>query len=101
MSPEYNFAGKISAVDAQEAAQIVEVLTQIRGVSQANLLLEPPKTTRLLKNKAAAAYLHVDVRTLRRYVEAGQITPIKLAGIGRPRFRLDDLDKLLGFPASE
>lgn len=51
---------------------------------------DPPLTT-----QQAANYLGVSVRTLDRYVDAGKIRPFRLPS-GHRRFRLADLEQLLG-----
>jgi excisionase family DNA binding protein len=48
-----------------------------------------------LTTKEAAAYLKVHPKTLYRYVRSGMLRQYQPAGIGRPRFRREDLDALL------
>jgi excisionase family DNA binding protein len=43
----------------------------------------------------AAAYLQVHPKTVYRYVKAGRLRQFRRAGIGRPRFRREDLEALL------
>lgn len=48
-----------------------------------------------LKMKEAAKYLKVHHKTLYRYVKSGKIRQYQPGGVGRPRFRREDLDVLL------
>ena len=48
----------------------------------------------LLSQRAAADFLGVSPRTLRRMIEAGAIRPIMVPGLGRVRFRRVDLEEV-------
>jgi len=49
-----------------------------------------------LTPKEAAAYVRLHPKTLYRYVRAGKLQEYRPGGTGRPRFRREDLDALLG-----
>ena len=46
----------------------------------------------LLTQRKAAAYLGVSVRTMQRLNEAGALTPVRLGGLGHPRYRRADVE---------
>jgi excisionase family DNA binding protein len=48
-----------------------------------------------LKTKEAAEYLQVHPKTLYRYVKAGKLRQYQPGGVGRPRFKREELDALL------
>jgi excisionase family DNA binding protein len=48
-----------------------------------------------LKTKEAAHYLQVHPKTLYRYVRAGKLRQYQPGGVGRPRFKREELDALL------
>jgi excisionase family DNA binding protein len=48
-----------------------------------------------MKTKAAAEYLQVHPKTLYRYVKAGKLRQYQPGGVGRPRFKREELDALL------
>jgi excisionase family DNA binding protein len=48
-----------------------------------------------LKTKEAAKYLQVHPKTLYRYVKAGMLRQYQTGGVGRPRFKREELDALL------
>jgi len=49
----------------------------------------------LLNQRQAAERLGVSRRTLGRLVESGTVRPIRIAGLGRPRFRRDEIERLI------
>ena len=48
-----------------------------------------------LKTREAAEYLQVHPKTLYRYVKAGKLRQYQPGGVGRPRFRREELEALL------
>lgn len=48
-----------------------------------------------LTTKQASEYLQVHPKTIYRYVRMGKLVQHQPGGKGRPRFRIEDLDKLL------
>lgn len=49
----------------------------------------------LLKQSEAAQILGVSRASMQRLVAAGALTPVRIAGLGRPRFRRSDVDALI------
>ena len=53
-----------------------------------------PLPSGLFNKREAAAYLHIGVRTLERWVAAGLITPRKIGPKPLTRFAREDLDTI-------
>ena len=47
----------------------------------------------LLTQRQAAEYLGVSTRTMQRLSEAGVLRPTRIAGLGRARYRLEDVER--------
>ena len=54
-----------------------------------------PLLPRLLQVEAAASYLGVSAKTVRRWIAAGRLAPVRLAGFRRPLLDRLDLDLLV------
>jgi excisionase family DNA binding protein len=49
----------------------------------------------LVNQRQGAEILGVSPRTFQKIVRAGAIKPVRISGLGRPRFRRADLDELI------
>jgi excisionase family DNA binding protein len=59
----------------------------------------PAQRTPLLTQRQVAEFMHVDVRTVRRWVASGRLKQVTPAGSRIARYRLRDVEALFGEPA--
>ena len=56
---------------------------------------QTPEQSVLLTQRAAAQLLGVSKRTMQRMAEAGALRPVRIPGLGRPRYRRSDVEGLV------
>jgi len=59
------------------------------------MLNAAPRSPALLTQTEAAAALGLSRRTMHRLLAAGSLQPVRIAGLGRPRYRRSDVEALV------